>query len=87
MEVNENIIFLGCEDGGLRLLKMGMEGHLDHQPHLFPSLNGVHAPAVTCIHVVSLMDPDKNKGYATNFLCTTGSKDGIISAFFVTMLK
>ncbi len=91
LSVNDHVIFVGCEDGGLRLTSVGIDGHLDYQPQLFPSINGIDSFPLTSIHSVAMNPSDNmstNGGNALKvgqqYLCGTGSKDGTVATFYLS---
>ena len=67
-----NNVLLGCEDGGVRILKVEDGGHLDFQPMIFPSIGGFNSSPLSSIHTVV-------KG--NDILCVAGSKDGTVTVF------
>lgn len=77
LSVNNHVIFVGCEDGGLRITSVGIDGHLDYQPQLFPSINGIDSFPLTSIHSVAM-------NTSQQYLCATGSKDGTVATFYLS---
>jgi hypothetical protein len=91
LSVINRTIFAGCGDGGMRLTSVGRDGHLDHKPMLFPSVNGGSSPPLTSIHSVLVATGEHdatNKSNIQNarYLCATGAKDGSVSTFYVDEL-
>lgn len=71
---------MGCEDGGVRIVKVEKDGHLDHQPVIFPSVAGNNSPPISTIHATK----GNNRANATKkcvILCVAGGKDGSVTAF------
>jgi factor associated with neutral sphingomyelinase activation len=66
-------LFMGCEDGSLRLLTIGEDGHLDHEPIVFSSVNGIKSPKLTSISVLRANQDDKV------YNVVTGAEDGSIA--------
>ena len=74
MSVHDDVIFVGCADGGLRLIPVGRDGLLDYNPQVWNSLNGQESPALTSLSIL-LGSKDNDKDYT----CVIGAGDGSVS--------
>eukprot|EP00560_Eucampia_antarctica_P007765 CAMPEP_0197827114 /NCGR_PEP_ID=MMETSP1437-20131217/3976_1 /TAXON_ID=49252 ORGANISM="Eucampia antarctica, Strain CCMP1452" /NCGR_SAMPLE_ID=MMETSP1437 /ASSEMBLY_ACC=CAM_ASM_001096 /LENGTH=137 /DNA_ID=CAMNT_0043427847 /DNA_START=140 /DNA_END=553 /DNA_ORIENTATION=- len=77
-----NILFVGCADGGIRLVPLGEGAHFDYNPRLWRSVNGSKSPSITSITAVensgSVEYSSKRK-----FMCATGGEDGSVNLFSI----
>ena len=72
-------MFVGCADGGLRLIPVADGGHFDYNPRLWRDVNGKNSPCLTSLSVVPSSDTQPCK-----YLCATGGEDGSVSLFHLS---
>jgi factor associated with neutral sphingomyelinase activation len=70
-------LFMGCEDGTIRILRIGENGHLDENPVVFSSAQGMESKKVTSI-AVSRCCREGNQ-----YTVVTGAEDGSISLYIL----
>lgn len=77
MSVHDDVIFVGCADGGLRLIPVGTDGLLDYNPQVWNSLHGEESPALTSLSILN--GSQNNDKDLTSYTCATGAEDGSVS--------
>lgn len=76
--MKNDVILVGCADGGLRLLHMDHNGYIDTHPKLWEKLNGISSPGITCICADESTGLDPNE---FSLHGVSGGVDGSITLF------
>jgi len=76
ISIHDDFIFVGCTDGGLRLIPVGSDGLMDYNPQLWKAFHGKESPALTSISVSQASSGDYKD--QTLFTCATGAEDGTV---------
>ena len=72
----ENILLVGCADGGLRLIPIRDGTYFTPDLSLWPSVNNKSSPGLTSVNL-SIMKKDDS----VTCICCTGGEDGSIAIF------
>ena len=69
----EQVLLLGCADGGLRLIALRDGAHFDTKPTLWTAENNKASPGITSVSVMEEVD--------MKCICCTAGSDGSIAIF------
>lgn len=73
----EDVLLVGCTDGGLRLVPLRNAVHFQEKPTLWSALNNkTSSPSISAIGVAQIRRQQGSK-----YLCCTGAEDGSITMF------
>ena len=75
---SENILLVGCADGGLRLIPVRDGAHFASNPTLWPAVNNKTASGISSISITYVTNPVDNLGRC---ICCTGAEDGSVALF------
>ena len=75
---SENILLVGCSDGGLRLIPIRDSTYFKPDLSLWPSVNNKSAPGLTSVNLCLM---GTMKGASGTCVCCTGGEDGSIAIF------
>ena len=78
LTARDDAVLVGCSDGGLRLLHMDTDGHLDPTPKVWEKLSGKSSPGLSC---VCIANPTNGHTEQDCFDCVVGGEDGSLTAF------
>ncbi|KAL3940086.1 MAG: hypothetical protein SGBAC_005296 [Bacillariaceae sp.] len=74
---SENILLVGCSDGGLRLIPTREGAQFTTDLSLWPSVNNKSAPGLSCLSMSFVGTADG----AGKCICCTGAEDGSVALF------
>jgi len=75
---SENILLVGCSDGGLRLIPTREGAQFTTDLSLWPSVNNKSAPGLSCLSMSFVGNPADGSGKC---ICCTGAEDGSVALF------
>lgn len=83
-----DIVLVGCADGGLRLLQIDDNGCFDPKPRVWERVNGKTGPGISSV----CMDKRSSANVNTNtnrksILCASGGDDGSIALWELKQLN
>lgn len=71
-------VFMGCADGGFRILPFATVGHFDDaNPIVWNSVNGPSSPGITSLSVIP------SEGRENGYTISTGASDGSVAVFSI----
>ena len=78
MIYSENILLVGCSDGGLRLIPTQDGSLTTSKPTLWSAIHGQSSPGISSVGIAYVTDPTDGTGKC---VCSAGGDDGTLSLF------
>jgi hypothetical protein len=78
MVYSENILLVGCSDGGLRLIPTQDGSLTSSKPTLWAALQGEASPGISSVNIAYLASSGDGIGRC---ICSAGGDDGSLSLF------
>lgn len=75
---SENILLVGCADGGLRLIPVRGGAYFANNPTLWPAVNNKSSPGISSVSISYVGNPMDGSGRC---MCCTGADDGSVALF------
>jgi hypothetical protein len=80
----DNILLVGCADGGLRLIPVRNDGYFSSNPTLWTAVNNKASPGISSI---SISYVGNVKEGSARCICCSGAEDGSVALFELTRVS